>query len=394
MKRARIGTTDIDTSLTIWTDGQQWMRLNACEQYADISALNAEYNLIVDKDADKAEQLLNRMDVAYTTIKIIEAYGGQAELLKRAGIVLGQMIEAGEYAKSYASMDERNTALNSKIAALQHEVENWQNWQFTSETWQKHWQDDIMDNDYYANPATGERLTDQPGNFAAVGAQSSQDRYMDQIAEAGSHWLYACVDSEEALDQFNKGIPYKVKTKLYKQIKQAEWFKSANTGLTPNSVYRSARAGLIDYHKQTPEESCRILQVASGDVYALQAKVDAEEAERKLSVGEPITLAFLITSEGIKWLIGIIIGALTAISIIVGIVLDIVAFVENQNALKNAPTEAELAAAQAEQTDYLNYMKQLDDPLENLGAEIIDFVRKPIVWIVAGGVLLLRSTKK
>ena len=389
MKRAKIGTTEIDTSLTIWTDGQQWMRLNACEQYADISALNAEYNLIVDKDADKAEQLLNRMDVAYTTIKCIEAYGGQAELLKRAGIVLGQMIEAGEYAKSYASMDERNAALNSKIAALQHEVENWQNWQFTSETWQKHWQDDIMDNDYYANPATGERLTDQPGNFAAVGAQSSQDRYMDQIAEAGSHWLYACVDSEEALDQFNKGIPYRVKTKLYKQIKQAEWFKSANTGLTPNSVYRSSRAGLIDKHKMTPEEACRVLQIADGDVYALERSLEKQGS----GVGDPVTATAAIVWTA-KEIIELIMAIGAVLSALAGLILEVCRIVNNQDALKNAPTKAELAAAQAEQADYLNYMRQLNNPIENLGAEIIDFVRKPIVWIVAGGVLLLRSARK
>lgn len=391
MKRAKIGTTEIDTSLTIWTDGQQWMRLNACEQYADISALNAEYNLIVDKDADKAEQLLNRMDVAYTTIKCIEAYGGQAELLKRAGIVLGQMIEAGEYAKSYASMDERNAALNSKIAALQHEVENWQNWQFTSETWRKHWQDDVMDNDYYANPATGERLTDQPGNFAAVGAQSSQDRYMDQIAEAGSHWLYACVDSEEALDQFNKGIPYKVKTKLYKQIKQAEWFKSANTGLTPNSVYRASRAGVIDKYGVTPEDACLVLQEGNGDVYALKER--AERGEGVAGIGV-LTEATITAIVGVIKIIGAIVGVLTGLASLILGILSIIRFVENQDALRNAPTEAELAAAQAEQADYLNYMKQLDNPIENLGAEIIDFVRKPIVWIVAGGVLLLRSTRK
>lgn len=391
MKRARIGTTDIDTSLTIWTDGQQWMRLNACEQYADISALNAEYNLIVDKDADKAEQLLNRMDVAYTTIKCIEAYGGQAELLERAGVVLGQMIEAGEYAKSYASMDERNTALNSKIAALQHEVENWQNWQFTSEVWRKHWQDDIMDNDYYANPATGERLTDQPGNFAAVGAQSSQDRYMDQIAEAGSHWLYACVDSEEALDQFNKGIPYKVKTKLYKQIKQAEWFKSANTGLTPNSVYRCARAGLIDQYNVTPDEACLVLQEGNGDVFALKERVERGEGVAGIGI---LTEATVTTIIGVIKIIKAVIGVLSVLAGLILSILEIVQIVNNTNALKDAPTEAELAAAQAEQTDYLNYMRQLDDPLENLVAEIIDFVRKPIVWIVAGGVLLLRSTKK
>lgn len=390
MKRARIGTTEIDTSLTIWTDGQQWMRLNVCEQYADISALNAEYNLVVDKDADKAEQLLNRMDIAYTTIKIIEAYGGQSELLERAGIVLGQMIDAGEYAKNYASMDERNTALNSKIAALQYEVENWQNWQFISEVWQQHWQD-VMNNDYYADPATGERLTDEPGNFAAMGVTATtQKKFMDAVADCGGHWLYSCVEKESDLDQLNRGIPSIVRRKRFEQIKQADWIYQANSGLTANSVYRCSRAGIMDKYNVTPENAVYIMQQSDGQDERWDAMMNGTQ---EVSIGiDPATAkAGIETAKAVFVMLGKLFSALLVLS---SLVASIWALVEAHSGLKNKPTDQELAAAEAERNDYLRRLSELDDPLENLGAEIIDFVRKPIVWIVAGGVLLLRSTKK
>lgn len=383
MKRARIGTTDIDTSMTIWTDGHDWLRFNAMIQYAVINECNAEYNLFYDSDTERAEQLLNRMDVAYTTVKCIEAYGGQAELLERAGIVLGQMIEAGEYAKSYASMDARNTALNSKIAALQHEVENWQNWQFTSPEWAAQWRKDVLDMDYYSNPATGERLTDEPGNFAAVGFNGTTTaEYSRRIADCSTHWLYYAVDDERALDQFDRGIPKAVRRKQILQLSQAQWM--FDTGTVPvEVVYSSARAGIATEYGLTAEQAVYGLQVGNGNV----SKALAEE-QSKAGVGDPLTAAELIK------ILGLVVLILKALSKVLDSVSGIIRSVSDAEGLTKAPTEAELAAAQAEQTDYLNYMRQLDNPIENLGAEIIDFVRKPIVWIVAGGVLLLRSTKK
>lgn len=382
MKRARIGTTDIDTSLTVWTNGEEWMRFNTCLQYARINECNAEYNLFYETDPDKAEQLLNRMDVAYTTIKCIEAYGEQAELLERAGIVLGQMIEAGEYAKSYASMDERNTALNSKIAALQHEVENWQNWQFTSPEWEAQWRKDVLDMDYYSNPATGERLTNNPGNFAAIGWNGSTTAdYSRLITECGAHWLYYACESDKSLDQFDRGIPRIVREKKLEQLKQAQWM--FNTGTQPAGAVQSwARAGIADEFGATPDQAVYGLQVGNGNINKA-----FNEAKAEARVGFAIETLIFWLSVAAAILSFIVKTALPMI-------LDAVKQIQDFQGLSKAPTEAELAAAQAEQTDYLNYMRQLNNPIENLGAEIIDFVRKPIVWIVAGGVLLLRSTRK
>lgn len=391
MKRAKIGTSTIDTAAKVWTDGQRTLKNNIALQYAKINRYNAEYN-IVAPDTAKAEELLNKMDIAYITIKAIEAYGEQPELLYRAGIVLGNMIGAGDFAQSYSSMDERNAALTKAFFALQNDVQNWQNWQMPNDQWAAQWESDVMQCNYYADPRRGITKTIEPGNFA-IGEVYDTAYYMERVYDAGSHWLYTAVSNVQMLDQYNKGIPTKVLRKRDRQIAQANYFVDANTGLEPYTVYDLSATGIMDKYGVTPDMAVATMQEGNGDKKRWD---DMLAGVIPPQMGNPIVAAGMTAKEIVE-LAAAVIGLLSGLAGLATSILVVVNQVKVYNQLQNAPSALEIEQAQAEAIDYKNYLEGMDNPLENFFAEVIDGVkalaRKPITWAIIGGVILLKATK-
>jgi hypothetical protein len=388
MKRAKIGTSTIDTAAKVWTDGQRMLKNNIALQYAKINRYNAEYN-IVSPDTAKAEELLNKMDIAYITIKAIEAYGEQPELLYRAGIVLGNMIGAGDFAKSYSSMDARNAALTKAFFALQNDVQNWQIWQMPNEQWAAQWESDVMQCNYYADPRRGITKTADPGNFA-IGEVYDTAYYMERVYDAGSHWLYTAVSDVSKLDQLNKGIPAKVLRKRDRQIAQANYFVDANTGLEPYTVYDMAATGIIDKYGVTPDLAVATMQEGNGDQKRWDDMIAGKIPPQIGAFGIDDLLIIITVATAVLGLLG---KALEAASAVLGVINQVKVY----NQLKNAPSALEIEQAQAEAMDYKNYLEGMDNPVENFFAEVTDGVkalaRKPITWAIIGGVILLKATK-
>lgn len=393
MKRVRIGDVDIDIKAPYWSDGRNDAQLRKSQilQFAKIDCANSELNLLTDGQDAERQGYYNQMDLAFAIVRIIDAYGGQKELLRKAGAIISIYIENGEFGKLYDSMEARNKDLNRKIANIQARVENYQDEKFANEEFAKEWEEKVIGYDYYCNPRTGERSNNIIEDYAVVCGGYDYSYYSAKIKEVGAHWLYATaknISNDEGV------ILPNVAKKRARQMRQASWFESANTGLSSDAIYALSRSNVCD-KGCTPEQAIDVLKYGNGSRKKLEDAV--KENQKSVSIGEAATV------------IGIIIGVV--IPLIIGIAKAIVAIIEviqaiknavrgtNANAYANAPTEEDLKLATAEIEDWNGFLKEQDSPLENIGANIADGARtlfkSPIAWLVMGiGAIFIFSRNK
>lgn len=393
MKRVRIGDVDIDIKAPYWSDGRNDAQLRKSQilQFAKIDCANSELNLLTDGQDAERQGYYNQMDLAFAIVRIIDAYGGQKELLRNAGAIISIYIENGEFGKLYDSMDARNKDLNRKIANIQAMVENYQGEKFANEDFAKEWEEKVIGYDYYCDPRTGEKSNNIIEDYAVVCGGYDYSYYSAKIKEVGAHWLYATAKN---LSNDEGVILPNVAKKRAKQMRQASWFESANTGLSSDAIFALSRSNVCD-KGCTPEQAIDVLKYGNGSCKKLEDAVKGNQ--KSVSIGEPATI------------IGIIIGVV--IPLIIGIAKAIVAIIEviqaiknavrgtNANAYANAPTEEDLKLATAEIEDWNGFLKEQDSPLENIGANIADGARtlfkSPIAWLVMGiGAIFIFSRNK
>lgn len=383
MKRSKIGNTEIDLSAPYWSGGKPdgKLRMSQTTLYAQIDCLQAECNLLTERgateDDESVQSLFNRMDIIYAEIIATEQYGGQRDLLERAGIVLSDMIARGDFARSYDSMDERNESLNEKIASMQAAVANFQTqWTWANEDFRVMWLATVIDGDYYTNPETGERTTDKPGDFAAIGEVYDYSYYSRRIKEAGEFWLYMAA-GDSVRDKEGNIVPA-VYRKLVEQRKTAEWFKAAETNIDSEAVYYLSRAKIMD-DGCTPEECVALLKECHGDkakFEELKNKAKAETAH----VGDPITLAAV---WGFIKVIGSLLldSLIPALASLIGAIVAIKTYQLMKDSYASAPTEAELRANAAEVEDWERFMEEIDSPFE----DAVDTVKDGLTSIFRSG---------
>ena len=377
MKRSRIGNTEIDLSAPYWSGGKPdgKLRVSQTTLYAQIDCLQAECNLLTERgateDDDSVQSLFNRMDIIYAEIIATEQYGGQRDLLGRAGIVLSNMIESGDFARSYDSMDERNESLNEKIAAMQAAVANFQTqWTWANEDFRVMWLATVIDGDYYTNPETGERTTDKPGDFAAVGEVYDYSYYSRRIKEAGEFWMYMAA-GDSVRDKEGNILPV-VYRKLVEQRRTAEWFKAAETNIDSEAVYYLSRAKIMD-DGCTPEECVALLKSCHGD------KKKFEELKHKAA--ETAHVGFAITLAAVWGFIKALAAIAAAVASVIGAIVAVKNYQLMRNVYASAPTEAELRANAAEVEDWERFMEDIDSPFE----DAVDTVKDGLTSIFRSG---------
>lgn len=400
MKRVRIGDVDIDITAPYWSDGRNDAQLRKSQilQFAKIDCANSELNLLTDEQDAERQGYYNQMDLAFAIVRIIDAYGGQKELLRNAGAITSIYIENGEFGKLYDSMEARNKDLNRKIANIQAGVENYQGEEFANEEFAKEWEEKVIGYDYYCDPRTGERSNNIIEDYAVICGGYDYSYYSAKIKEAGAHWLYATAKN---LSNDEGVILPNVAKKRARQMRQASWFESANTGLSSDAIYSLSRSNVCG-RGCTPEQAIDTLKYGNGSRNKLEETKRTGQTQgagiEYVGIGEPISIATITLITTIISLISALAGMAVAIVQVVFAIKNAVRG-SNTNAYANAPTEEDLKLATAEIEDWNGFLKEQDSPLENIGANIADGARalfkSPIAWLVMGiGAIFIFSRNK
>lgn len=396
MKRVRIGDVDIDITAPYWSDGRNDAQLRKSQilQFAKIDCANSELNLLTDEQDAERQGYYNQMDLAFAIVRIIDAYGGQKELLRNAGAITSIYIENGEFGKLYDSMEARNKDLNRKIANIQAGVENYQGEEFANEEFAKEWEEKVIGYDYYCDPRTGERSNNIIEDYAVICGGYDYSYYSAKIKEAGAHWLYATAKN---LSNDEGVILPNVAKKRARQMRQASWFESANTGLSSDAIYSLSRSNVAD-RGMTAEQAIEGLKYGNGSRKKLEETAQTGKIQGIGSLTVAAATAMVVLAIKIVSLITALTGMILAIMGVVKAIKDLIRGT-NTNAFANAPTEEDLKLATAEIEDWNGFLKEQDSPLENIGANIADGARtlfkSPIAWLVMGiGAIFIFSRNK
>lgn len=342
MKRNRIGNTEVSTT-NYWSGGKDTHKLRQSEilLYSYIDLLQEEANIL---EADNEIQAkYNQMDMYFATLKIIEAYGSKKDLLINAGVVLGNMIEAGDFAKTYDSLTARNVAVDALIGDIFDRTTNFTEVE-TQAGFDEWFRESVVSKNFYCNPVSGEQSEIEPFRSAEIGVTYDYSYYSSQAKESGAYWLYAVVDRDDYTDE--------AYVKRLRHIEYLNWFESCNTGLTRESIKANAKAGIIAKTGKTPETN-----------------LNEFISQSKPSVGFPFAL---------------IVAAIAALATLVTAVVAVVNVLKG----KDAPTDAQVQTNAASGQDWLSYYtgnsSGSSSTTSTASDMITDAVSSPILWIGVG----------
>lgn len=381
MKRGMLGSTVVDTE-NYWTEGRDGHTLRRSETilYAEIDLLQELAAMYGSRGLpDEVQECYNRMDMFYLMLRSADLYAQDRDALERAGIVIGNMADAGYFSGVYPSLEDENKAVALYLEEMQDRVAGGREMSRNGSL-EKYFTENVINYNYYKNP-DGTITTDAP-RLSGLGATSSTDEYSRSVKEdCPLYFLYAAADKVPVgVNKQGASNKYILSRKVTGQNNVAQFMENSPTNLTAASVRANAYAGIVARMQKTPEECI----------------VDfANEANGKSVDG-----------------LGVVDGGLSfAIVMCVSMLMTLIEkmFLETSSeeaaANNQAAIEAEIALAatktsdelakmginvyanlnRGEGTDYAGYDVNGDGFVQHSEKELGDTVRSPFLWLALGG---------
>jgi len=282
MKRCKIGTTEIDTSLSYWTDGRPdyALRASQIEIFSDIDLLQT-YSDFAKSESDVDDYYTN-MDKLWAAFCLIDRYGNDALRLHQAGVVYEKVVDG--FQSHYDTLDERNDAVILAITEMINAVDDEPDGgEFQTQEMAEWWQTKVMDLNYYFDFFNNKKSS-IPVQVAGIGDASDDVSVAAKIKEGGTYFMYLACDyskltsSKTAMQKRNKS------NALRKDMVDAGMY------ITENVFNNNVTAGIMAANDGATANEC----------------VDEFKKNKGVKVGALITLFALIVAA--------LVIAITAIS--------------------------------------------------------------------------------
>lgn len=251
-KRGVLGSADIDIS-NYWTNGKgsQELRCNETVIYAEIDVCQAYVSIATTQE--EVQEQYSKMDMFYLCLEAIELYHSDASALRKAGVVIGNMLADGCFSIDFGSIEEENKYVCQLVVDMQRRVQNW-NEKGENSNFMEWYIPNVCDLNYYHN-ADGTKTVDKP-KLMGVGATYTDDYWSKQMKEGGMYCLYLVTDT----DGSNGGDQKKIERKKMQQMKHLNYMHGAANNMTINSMLRNAEAGIVEQSGKTPSDCLKQLK--------------------------------------------------------------------------------------------------------------------------------------
>lgn len=187
MKRCKIGSSEINIELKYWTDGRpEWdLRASQLELYSNINLLQTASDFC--KNDQQIDDYYTEMDKNWAVIALIDRFGGNEDLLLKAGLLYERM--QSRFQSFYSSLDDRNAAVTELVQEMisRTEDESFAGG-FESEEFAAWWMHKVMEQDYYFDAANGTESA-VPVHVPGVGAADDQG-ISSQLQDSASYFIY------------------------------------------------------------------------------------------------------------------------------------------------------------------------------------------------------------
>ena len=187
MKRCKIGSSEINIELKYWTDGRpEWdLRASQLELYSNINLLQTVADFC--KNDQQIDDYYTEMDKNWAVIALIDRFGGNEDLLLKAGLLYERM--QSRFQSFYSSLDDRNAAVTELVQEMisRTEDESFAGG-FESEEFAAWWMHKVMEQDYYFDAANGTESA-VPVHVPGVGAADDQG-ISSQLQDSASYFIY------------------------------------------------------------------------------------------------------------------------------------------------------------------------------------------------------------
>lgn len=355
-----LGSVVVSTE-SYWTEGRNTGGLKCNESlcYAEIDCCN-EYVAIAQTQEELQEQY-SRMDMFYIILKAIAFYGNNDELLKRAGIVIGNFISEGRFSKSFSSIEEENSyvvgliqLLADRVAANEDASEN--------QNFMPWYVENILSKNFYKT---------EKGKLNNPLSGLDDDDFNKKMKEVGPYMLYLVTGTTG-----EGGDERAILRKKMKQNEMLNYLSGCGNNVTKATILKNAEAGIVAKCGMKPEKALEKFK---------------QEAKQKGTNG----LGFVLEASVVA---AIIVGACTLLAAVVKAyseikIASINAKADVQNKISeptkdeinnNQPSLAdwEKGAAEAEEK-----AKEMANQLKAMEAQEV-WYKKPLVWLGIGGILL------
>lgn len=251
-KRGMLGSADIDIS-NYWTNGKgsQELRCNETVIYAEIDVCQAYVSIA--KTQEEVQDQYSKMDMFYLCLEAIELFHSDASALRKAGVVIGNMLADGCFSIDFGSIEEENKYVCQLVVDMQRRVQNWSE-KGENSNFMEWYVPNVCDLNYYHN-ADGTKTVDKP-KLMGVGATYTDDYWSKQMKEGGMYCLYLVTDT----DGSNGGDQKKIERKKMQQMKHLNYMHGAANNMTINSMLRNAEAGIVEKSGKTPSDCLKQLK--------------------------------------------------------------------------------------------------------------------------------------
>lgn len=251
-KRGVLGSADIDIS-NYWTNGKgsQELRCNETVIYAEIDVCQAYVSIATTQE--EVQEQYSKMDMFYLCLEAIELYHSDASALRKAGVVIGNMLADGCFSIDFGSIEEENKYVCQLVVDMQRRVQNWSE-KGENSNFMEWYVPNVCDLNYYHN-ADGTKTVDKP-KLMGVGATYTDDYWSKQMKEGGMYCLYLVTDT----DGSNGGDQKKIERKKMQQMKHLNYMHGAANNMTINSMLRNAEAGIVEQSGKTPSDCLKQLK--------------------------------------------------------------------------------------------------------------------------------------
>lgn len=309
MKRGMLGTTEVDTA-GYWTEGKnsQELRVNETILYAEIDKRQELANLWHERgDATGVQKQYNEMDMFYLMLRAIGEWSGDEVRLRRAGVVIGNMVAEGKFSGVYPSIEAENAAVARYVEEMKERVNAGANKEpIRNASFLTYYTRVVVERNYYHN-TDGSKTQDTP-RLEGLGTTATDDYETKNVKEGGAYFCYLVSDVKPSEAGKKK---YVVHNKKMCQDSLMQKVSQQGNNLSTDSMMIAAESGMIaksgltkeEFMKQFQQDCVRLnelekagrkVEVRNGEVY-----VDGKRGVEGL--GEPITatclaIAFVATS--------------------------------------------------------------------------------------------------
>ncbi|MBE6312232.1 MAG: hypothetical protein E7076_03650 [Bacteroidales bacterium] len=335
MKRARIGNTDIDLTQYYWTDNRPEWDLRVSEKYlfSELDLLQSEADNTESEEEDN--RIYNKMDLVWVQLLVSWKYGGDKEMLLRAGYALSCYVAEGAFENIYSNMDERDNEVMNIFAGVCRLTENDTPLTSCDFDFMDRFIEHVVDYDYYFDAETGKPSNTPIAGVRTVAIAGSEEftSFNELVKFTASDYGYLTNPQEankykKARGKYNGQLSLITKMAIKSGNQTAGFINSVNSGINDATTTSSDQF---------------VSELKKGKLKYKQPYIDKVEraSGRKIAaIGEPASTVAAVLGL-IKLIIGIIAALVGLMTAVLSFVQQIKYFRENQ---KQIAKEAELYA--------------------------------------------------